>query len=80
MVHHGYGSDKHLGRLSYYRDNLAGTSSVIVQFMCCSSGPFAFLSEFWHQFGSVVAFFFPGSVLKCILTVKKEKMSFGSAP
>lgn len=59
--------------LSCYRENLSGTSSLVIQFMYCSLGSFTFKSEFWHQFGSLVAFFLPKSVPKPILTGKKEK-------
>lgn len=72
-------SQKHLG-LSYYRENLAGASFVVVKFIHCSLGSFVLIYEFWHQFGSLVAFFLPRSMLKPILTVKKEKISFDSAP
>lgn len=47
MEHRGYRSEKHLGRLSYYGENLTGTPSVVVGFMCCSLGSFAS----YHRFG-----------------------------
>lgn len=73
IVHDEYESETDLGMLSCYRENLSGTSSLVIQFMYCSLGSFTFKSEFWHQFGSLVAFFLPKSVLKPILTGKKEK-------
>lgn len=61
--------------------NLAATSSAVVQSMYCCLRYFAFTSEFWQQFGSFVAFFLPRSVLKLHFNCEKEKkMSFGSAP
>lgn len=73
-VRHGYGPEN-VGSLPYHRENPAGTFSVLAQFMCCSLASFAFISKFWQQFGSLVACFFPRSVLNPILTVKKRKNS-----
>lgn len=80
IVHDGYGSEKDLEMLSCYRENLSGTSFLVTQFNYCSLESSNFKNEFWHQFCSLVAFFLPKSVPKPILTEKKEKKSFDSAP
>lgn len=73
VVHDGYGSEKDLEKLSCYRENLSGTSSLVILFMYYSLASFTFKDEFWHQFSSLVAFFLPKSVPKPILTEKKGK-------
>lgn len=46
VVHDGYGSEKDLEKLSCYRENLSGTSSLVILFMYCSLGSFTFKDEF----------------------------------